>query len=237
MNTVDRFDDNRKENSKNYETKFSSTNPMGLIYILTNPVSYFSNLRVNRKIGINTLIILFLYGIISFFLSKYFMRSTNVIPLLSPELRNENTFQILYIGTTILSIFQFIFSMIISTLLYKLFLFFTNIRLTFKGLLHIVIMAQVPILIGKVINLLFINQETSNIPITSLGFTTQKFIDSVFLSSIFSSLEIFNIWSVILIGLGVGVCVGVPRKKSISIILLSWLGMTSISAILVSILN
>ncbi|QHA93600.1 YIP1 family protein [Bacillus sp. N1-1] len=219
------------------ERRKASYKPSSLLDVFIQPTNFFSSLRIDRKIGMNAYIILVLYGIISFFLAKDLVKSNEVISLLSPELQNESTYLILYIGTSIFSVIQLLFSLLITTALYKLILHLCKIRLTFKGLFHIVLIAQVPILIGKFINLLFIDQGTVTTPITSLGFTVQNFVDSLFLTNLFNSIEVFNIWSILLIGLGVGVCVQVSTKKSISVIALTWIGFTIIASIIPALLG
>ncbi|WP_191559527.1 YIP1 family protein [Metabacillus idriensis] len=215
----------------------ASTHPLGLIQILIKPVEFFSSLRVNRKLGMNILLILAIYGVVSFFLAKYMMQSSEITSILSPELQNGSTYNILYIGTTLLSVVQFIFNVLITTVIFKVILMFSKVGVSFKGLYHIVFIAQVPIIIGKIINLLFIEQGTMDTPVTSLGFTIQNIIESNLIVNLLTNFEIFNLWSLFLIGLGVSVCVGVSRKKSYILVFTTWGIFITLSSIIVTLVN
>ncbi|MED4117245.1 YIP1 family protein [Priestia megaterium] len=215
----------------------STTNPISLVKVLLNPITFFSKLKTERKLGINIFIILALYGIVTFFLSQYLLTNNEISSSLPKELQNEKSQLIMVIGTTLVGIFQFVFTVLVSTLLYKIILFFAQIRVTFKGLFHIVMVAQIPLIIGKIINLIFINQDTVNMPITSLGFTIKPFTDSSFLLNFFSNVEIFSIWSYFIIALGTSVCIGVSRKKSMLIVFSTWLIFLTLSSVLIGFFN
>lgn len=232
MNTVE----NAIE-SESIHKKKTSNHPIGLIQILFQPTHYFSKLRVERKLGINILLILAIYGIVSFFLSRYLLQTNEITSMLSPELQNDSTYSLLYIGTTILSIIQFLFNIALITVIYKVVLFFLRIGITFKGLFHIVFIAQVPIILGKIVNLLFIDKGTIEMPITSLGFTFQNMIESNFLVSLFTNFEFFNLWSTLLIGWGIHVCLQMSKKKSFLIAFLTWGAFILISSLILTALS
>ncbi|MFJ7938111.1 YIP1 family protein [Peribacillus sp. NPDC096622] len=215
----------------------STTHPLSLIKVLLNPVTFFNKLKTERKLGINIFIILVLYGIVTFFLSQHLLMNNDISSTLPKELQNEKSQLIMVIGTTLVGIFQFVSTVLISTLIYKVILFLTQIRVTFKGLFHIVMVAQIPLIIGKMINLIFINKDTIEMPITSLGFTIKPFTESPFLLNFFSNIEIFSIWSYFIIALGTSVCIGVTRKKSMLIIFSTWLIFLTLSSFLIGFFN
>ncbi|MDW8514901.1 YIP1 family protein [Priestia flexa] len=229
---------NQSEVMENKQSvSLSTTNPISLVSALFSPVKFFSQLKVQRKLGVNIFIILVLYGIITYLLSQHLLTNNEIGSMLPKELQNGKSQMIMVIGTTLVGIFQFLFTVLFSTLIYKIILSFAKVRVTFKGLFHIVMVAQIPLIIGKAINLLFINENTMEMPITSLGFTIQSWTDSVFILNFFSSLEIFSIWSYFIIALGASVCIGFSRKKSMILVFSTWLVFLTISSMLLSILN
>ncbi|KSU88332.1 hypothetical protein ABEP17_08405 [Priestia flexa] len=65
---------NQSEVMENKQSvSLSTTNPISLVSALFSPVKFFSQLKVQRKLGVNIFIILVLYGIITYLLSQHLL--------------------------------------------------------------------------------------------------------------------------------------------------------------------
>lgn len=206
---------------------------------MISPSNVFNEMKHHKKFGMQMFLII-LIELLAFYLISEKALSTNpeVVKMMSGNDNNLFASLIKFVSVA-LSLIQFIFIIVVSTILYKFCSFVFKIKISFGSIFKINIITQVPIIVGKFINMPFMNDETYNLSITSLGYGAKVLFNldnNSILLSILSNIEIFSMLSMGLVCLGIHIFSGENMKKCVGVVILSWL-VTLVIFILVTIIK
>lgn len=121
---------------------------------------------------------------------------------------------------------RYVFGLLISILLMSALVYFVlkllKEEIMYQHLLAIVVLAQMPILIGWSINLALVEYNTLFSPITSVGYAFQN-IEPLFLLAVLNEIDLFSIWSVVLIAIGLRIFSYVSFGRALIVCSFVWL--------------
>lgn len=202
-------------NTNQKQTKLSH-----LLTILYAPTNTFRALGQSPKLRWLIFILLTAHIGITFFVSEGLLETNEMQGLL-----NQNDVQM---PAAVLNLIKFLI-VLFSSLWYFFMLFivyllqlavvkFMKLPLGGKALGAIILLSQVPQIIGKILQFPFFNpdqlqNEEAQIAIGSLGLLVSQFTTDGTLIRLAANVNIFEIWSYALIGLGISVATACSIKK------------------------
>lgn len=195
------------------------TRLLQLIGIIVSPSQTFQSLNEKSySLGINLYIILTFNFIASYFLSRRVVNSTEFLSILPAELQNTSALAIYSLVVSFFSIFQILLSVLITSAIYLGIYKIFKYKLSFKNIFTIVFLSQLIPILGKIFNSFFMTDSANPVPITSLAFpfyTNFNFPPA--LLNLLSYVDFFNLWSLVVISIGIAVAAKRSFKNTISI--------------------
>lgn len=202
-------------NTNQKQTKLSH-----LLSILYAPMNTFRALGQSPKLRWLILILLMAHIAITFFVSEGLLETREI-----QELLNQNEVQMPAIVLNLIKFFIILFSslwyffmLFIVYLLQLAVVKIMKLPLGGKVLGAIILLSQVPQIIGKIVQLPFFNpeqlqNEETQISIGSLGLLVSQFTTDGTFIRLAANVNIFEIWSYALIALGISVAAACSIKK------------------------
>ncbi|HDR7950909.1 TPA: DUF1282 family protein [Bacillus toyonensis] len=192
-----------------------------LFGMITSPGVQFERMKTNKKVWGMFLFVALLQGLLGG-LSAYVRHNSPEVLKMKKEL-GELTGQSSLTSEIISGIGSSLAGAMIGTLfiaaIYKMFMMFFGNDTPYKTLLNIVVYTNIVLIIGGLINTIFsLIFGTGMTQYTSLGVL---FTEGTFAYGIGNTIEVFYVWNLILIWLGVHITAGLSKvKASIPIIIL-----------------
>lgn len=206
--------------SNNSFQKYSLKNRLlQLVGVLVSPTQTFQILKEkNFSLGINFYMILIFNFITSYFLSKNVVSSMEFQNMLPEELQNASSLSMFSLIISFFSIFQILFTVLVTSVIYFGIYKVSKYKISLKTVFIIVFLAQLITILGKLFNSFFMVGSENTIPITSLAFpfyANESFPLS--LLNLLSYVDFFNIWSLLVISIGISVATNQSFKKTLGI--------------------
>ncbi|MGF2772620.1 MULTISPECIES: Yip1 family protein [Bacillus cereus group] len=205
-----------------------------LFGMITSPSLQFERMKTNKKVWGMFLLVAMLQGLLGG-LSAYVIHSSPEMLKMKEEL-GELAGQSSLTSEVISGIGSSFASAMIGTLfiaaIYKIFMIFLGNDTTYKTLLNIVVYTNIILIIGGLINtILSLVFGSGMTQYTSLGLL---FTEGTFAYGIGNTIEIFSVWNLVLIWLGLYITAGLSKvKASIPIIILFIIKSVFLAAIIV----
>ncbi|MEA1979904.1 MAG: YIP1 family protein [candidate division Zixibacteria bacterium] len=225
--------DNRVESTSVMMTKNYSIS--GLFEVFYNPSKLFGNVNYNPKI----LIPYFAYGILMFLFyyatADYIVKMQMESPAFQQRFDNGMPSNMTDLMKYNVIIFGSLLSLIIPIISTCFAIFFGNLvygtKEKFKKVFSVVIFSAFIIAVGKIIVLPMIFAKESVMVSLSPAILVSHLGADSFLYVLFSKLDLFIIWEIIVAGIGFSIIYNLPRNKGYMLSVLS-VGMISIIHIL-----
>lgn len=217
-----------------FDNSKKSSSPFALLTVLFSPVRTYENFRENPKFVLKLLFVILLATVLSIAMIQMIMANDHLFDLYMQDMQeqmeagmegeampDEFADTVLLFGLiigVIGTVFIVFIGIIIATVFIYLFSRLAKMDLKFTHVWAIVTVAQGPVLLLSFISLFFIEQQfvSGGAPVTSLAFMVDG-LDSPFLSAFFANVEVFTIWSYVLIGLGLSIFAKTSYGKGIAI--------------------
>ncbi|EGL82950.1 Protein of unknown function DUF2143 [Caldalkalibacillus thermarum TA2.A1] len=211
-------------------------NKLALLTVLYAPVETYKQFKLQPKFGLKLFMLALLMGIFGY-VSAVMLPNVLMGDLeaeLPPEMLEEDVMATAMLFGAITAAVGGAIGFVIMLLIAALFIFIitklAQMDLSYKQVLAISTLAQSPMILNGIVSLIFINQTGDLTPVTSLAFLAGEEA-SLFMFNFLSSIEIFSIWSFVLIGIGLAVFAHASLKKGLAVSLGFWLA----SAFIVSV--
>ncbi|MEE6146158.1 Yip1 family protein [Bacillus cereus] len=218
----------------NMNTQDVGAKKPSLFGMITSPGVQFERMKTNKKVWGMFLFVALLQGLLGG-LSAYVIHTSPEMLKMKKEL-GELAGQSSLISEVISGIGSSFASAMVGTLfiaaIYKIFMMFLGNDTPYKTLLNIVVYANIVLIIGGFINtILSLIFGSGTTQYTSLGLL---FKEGSFAYGIGNTIEIFYVWNLVLIWLGLHITAGLSKvKASIPIIILFIIKAVFLAAIIV----
>ncbi|HCF55090.1 MAG TPA: DUF1282 domain-containing protein [Bacillus sp. (in: Bacteria)] len=218
----------------NMNTQDVGAKKPSLFGMITSPGVQFERMKTNKKVWGMFLFVALLQGLLGG-LSAYVIHTSPEMLKMKKEL-GELAGQSSLISEVISGIGSSFASAMVGTLfiaaIYKIFMMFLGNDTPYKTLLNIVVYANIVLIIGGFINtILSLIFGSGTTQYTSLGLL---FTEGSFAYGIGNTIEIFYVWNLVLIWLGLHITAGLSKvKASIPIIILFIIKAVFLAAIIV----
>ncbi|MEG7928090.1 DUF1282 family protein [Bacillus cereus] len=218
----------------NMNTQDVGAKKPSLFGMITSPGVQFERMKTNRKVWSMFLFVALLQGLLGG-LSAYVIHTSPEMLKMKKEL-GELAGQSSLTSEVISGIGSSFASAMVGTLfiaaIYKIFMMFLGNDTPYKTLLNIVVYANIVLIIGGFINtILSLIFGSGTTQYTSLGLL---FTEGSFAYGIGNTIEIFYVWNLVLIWLGLHITAGLSKvKASIPIIILFIIKAVFLAAIIV----
>lgn len=218
----------------NMNTQDVGAKKPSLFGMITSPGVQFERMKTNKKVWGMFLFVALLQGLLGG-LSAYVIHTSPEMLKMKKEL-GELAGKSSFISEVISGIGSSFASAMVGTLfiaaIYKIFMMFLGNDTPYKTLLNIVVYANIVLIIGGFINtILSLIFGSGTTQYTSLGLL---FTEGSFAYGIGNTIEIFYVWNLVLIWLGLHITAGLSKvKASIPIIILFIIKAVFLAAIIV----
>lgn len=186
-----------------------------LIKLLFAPSQAFNNFIIEKRYKKIIILIFFMYLFESIVFSKNIVQIDRSIS----SLFNQNTINIIAVFSSLLYSIVFLLDSFISAIFYKIAMKLFKLEISLKNLYLINLISQITLLSGKALDLIVKNY--SAIPYTSISNVLSKFITNSAIVSCISNIDIFFIWNILLISIGIAVVTKKNLKATLFIVILT----------------
>lgn len=183
-----------------------------LIGMITNPVEQFTRMKEKPTFILALIVVTIVMTIMTVLTTYFTMNSTVEFKGMSGEEQNA-MLMLGIVGTAISGLFVTPIIFLITSGFYKLCFMIMGNDLSFKHIFAMVVNVAIISVLGLVVNAILaaiIDGEVASY--TGLGSLMDR---GTFLGGFFSSFEFFNIWRLIVLGIGFQVVGGLSKNKTI----------------------
>lgn len=203
-----------------------------LFNVLFKPVDYFDKFKQKRSTFLNIITLLVLNSIIIYMFSGTIFDSvlTDKVDTSLPIETYEKFKPIFSILILFMNNIQLIFTLLLSSIILVVLAKVFKIKVKMADGFAILVVAYLPIMFSNAINYYALSKFGIESPITSMGILLEK-TGFPILMHFGSQVEIFNIWSCFLIGLGVLTCADSNSKNVRNLIIAYWILQTALNVV------
>lgn len=209
------------------------TNNFNILKIIHSPFIFFEYTKNSSKHVFNVFFIIFFNAVATWFFTSQLETSPQLQSILSTNknIINPTFLLVLKAIMTLGSFIPLLFNCLVNSFFLFILILTVKETISFRKLYYIIFLSQIPLIFKKILIVIpgFINNEM--VPITSLGYILDSTNSNKFFIGILSQLEVFNVWSVFLVGIGLFTFANINKKKSFVLSFSFWIVMILISSL------
>ncbi|WHT85434.1 YIP1 family protein [Bacillus cereus] len=209
------------------EKKAYRVDTFNILKVLYSPFEFFEEFNHSKKYILNIFLIIFLNTVVTWVFTSHIQSSSQLQEVISS---NKNVITptfilILKIIMTLGSFIPLLFNCLVNSFFLFILILTVKETISFRRLYYVVFLAQIPLIIKKSLVIIPFFSNENLVPITSLGYILDSNDSDKFFIDIISQFEVFNIWSVILLGIGLSILTNMSLKKSYILSFSFWIVM------------
>ncbi|WP_238903279.1 YIP1 family protein [Clostridium sp. YIM B02506] len=189
-----------------------------LLSLIISPFNAFEKIMKSNKYKLIFILIVSIYFIEAVFISKDSLLKAD-LGKINASLESEEVVIVFSIISATIGIFTFLGNILVSSIIYNVAGKLLDFQIGLKKFFLVSIISQISILFGRALDLCIKNY--SGIPITSLGQVVSKIGFNSDITQLLANIDVFYIWNLSLITIGVSVFSKKSIKDSLMLVIIT----------------